>query len=170
MASYQAGFFPHYYDGKLRPRSAYAMGLVHRWSRMAAPVPWLANFFSRTPGISNLFKLLGGVSQKRRVPKFAGKSFRRWFDGRPARNQDKPQVILWPDTFNNYFRPHIAQAAVEVLEHAGYRVTIPPASLCCGRPLYDFGMLDRAKHLLEETLEALRPQILAGTPVIGIEP
>ena len=170
MASYKAEFLAHYYDGRRRPRSAYAMGLIHQWSRMATPVPWLANFFSRTPVISNLVKLLAGVSQKRRVPKFAGKTFRRWFDQRPAGNQGKPQVILWPDTFSNYFHPHIAQAAVEVLEHAGYHVTLPPDSLCCGRPLYDFGMLDRAKLLLEGTLEALRPQIAAGTPVIGLEP
>lgn len=170
MASYKAEFLAHYYDGRRRPRSAYAMGLIHQWSRRAAPVPWLANFFSRTPVISNLVKLLAGVSQKRRVPKFAGKTFRRWFDARPARNQGKPQVILWPDTFSNYFHPHIAQAAVEVLEHAGYQVTLPPDSLCCGRPLYDFGMLDRAKLLLEGTLEALRPKIAAGTPVIGLEP
>ena len=170
MATYKAEFLAHYYHGKLRPRSAYAMGLVYWWSRMASPVPWLANFFTRTPGISNLVKLLGGVSQKRRVPRFAGKSFRSWFASRPLRNPGKPQIILWPDTFSNYFHPHIARAAVEVLEHAGYQVTLPQSSLCCGRPLYDFGMLDRAKHLLEKTLEALHPQIAAGIPVVGLEP
>lgn len=170
MATYKAEFLAHYYDGRVRPRSAYAMGLIHRWSRMAAPIPWLANFFSRAPGISKISKLLAGVSQERRVPKFAGKSFRRWFRSRPVAGQGKPQLILWPDTFSNYFRPHIAQAAVEVLEHAGYQVTIPEASLCCGRPLYDFGMLDRAKHLLEKTLHALHPQIAAGIPVVGLEP
>ncbi|HEY6250027.1 MAG TPA: FAD-linked oxidase C-terminal domain-containing protein, partial [Candidatus Angelobacter sp.] len=170
MATYKAEFLAHYYQGRVRPRSAYAMGLIYWWSRMVSPVPWLANFFIRTPGISNLIKLLGGVSQRRRVPKFAGKSFRHWFARRPARNLEKPLVILWPDTFSNYFHPHIAQAAVEVLEHAGYQITIPGQSLCCGRPLYDFGMLDRAQHLLEKTLDALRPQIVAGTPVIGLEP
>ena len=50
----------------------------------------------------------------------------------------------------------IAKAAVEVLEHAGYQVKIPQQSLCCGRPLYDFGMLDQAKATLEQTLIALR--------------
>jgi Fe-S oxidoreductase len=59
---------------------------------------------------------------------------------------------------------------VEVLEHAGYQVKIPQQSLCCGRPLYDFGMLDQAKATLEQTLAALRSDIEAGTPIIGIEP
>ncbi|MCB8988760.1 MAG: (Fe-S)-binding protein [Ardenticatenaceae bacterium] len=46
--------------------------------------------------------------------------------------------MLWPDTFNNFFHPETAKAAVEVLEDAGFQVVIPEKSLCCGRPLYDF--------------------------------
>ncbi len=86
------------------------------------------------------------------------------------RNQGKPQVILWPDTFNNNFHPETGRAAVEVLEAAGFQVLLPTASLCCGRPLYDFGMLDTAKRLLREILDALRPQIQAGIPIVGLEP
>jgi Fe-S oxidoreductase len=78
--------------------------------------------------------------------------------------------MLWPDTFNNYFHPEIGKAAVAVLETAGFRVIIPQKRLCCGRPLYDFGMLDRAKKLWLEILEALRPQIRAGIPLVGLEP
>ncbi len=82
----------------------------------------------------------------------------------------KPRVILWPDTFNNHFHPQTAKAAVEVLEHAGFQVVVPEKSLCCGRPLYDFGMLKTAKVLLREVLDALRPEIEASTPVVGLEP
>ena len=57
-------------------------------------------------------------------------------------------MILWPDTFNNHFHPQTAKAAVDVLESAGFRVIIPGKSLCCGRPLYDFGMLETAKGML----------------------
>jgi Fe-S oxidoreductase len=128
------------------------------------------NFFTQTPGIANIVKALGGVAQERRMPKFAGQTFKEWFHKRGVRNQGQPQVMLWPDTFNNHFHPRIAKSAVEVLEHAGYQVTIPEASLCCGRPLYDFGMLDTAKQLLNELLRTLRPHIVAGTPIIGLEP
>jgi FAD/FMN-containing dehydrogenase/Fe-S oxidoreductase len=81
-----------------------------------------------------------------------------------------PEVLLWADTFNNYFLPSTAKAAVEVLETAGYRVIVPQANLCCGRPLYDFGMLDRAESLLLEILDQLEPEIEAGIPVVGLEP
>ena len=80
------------------------------------------------------------------------------------------EVILWADTFNNYFLPQTARAAVEVLETAGFRVLVPQANLCCGRPLYDFGMLDRAEKLLLEILDQLEPEIEAGIPVVGLEP
>jgi Fe-S oxidoreductase len=78
--------------------------------------------------------------------------------------------MLWPDTFNNYFHPETAIAAVEVLEAAGYQVTLPRGHVCCGRPLYDFGMLERAKELLLGTLESLETEIAAGTPIVVLEP
>jgi FAD/FMN-containing dehydrogenase/Fe-S oxidoreductase len=170
MATYKAEFLSHYYEGRTRPRHAYAMGWIYWWSRLASLAPDLANFFSQTPGLSNLAKFAGGISQRRRMPSFAPQTFQEWFAKRPHRNQDKPPVILWADTFNNHFHPQVAQAAVDVLEHAGYQVWVPSASLCCGRPLYDFGMLDDAKKMLLNILHTLQPQIEAGIPVIGLEP
>jgi Fe-S oxidoreductase len=110
------------------------------------------------------------VAPQRRLPLLASRSFRAWFAARPKHNAERSEVVLWPDTWNNYFHPATAQAAVEVLEDAGYRVTIPRVALCCGRPLYDYGMLDVAKRWLQRALEELRPLIRAGVPVIGLEP
>jgi Fe-S oxidoreductase len=146
------------------------MGWVYWWSRLAALAPGLANFFSQTPGLSAVAKWVGGIAQERSMPPVATEPFKEWFRKRPPHNLDRPPVILWADTFNNYFHPWVAQAAVEVLEHAGYQVWVPRAALCCGRPLYDFGMLDDAKVLLRQILETLRPQIQADIPVIGLEP
>lgn len=84
--------------------------------------------------------------------------------------RDDRRVILWPDTFNNFFHPETARAAVEVLEDAGFHVLVPQADLCCGRPLYDYGMLDTAKRWLSQILDVLRDEIEAGTPMIGLEP
>jgi Fe-S oxidoreductase len=75
-----------------------------------------------------------------------------------------------PDTFNNYFQPETAKAAVEVLEAAGFHVLLPEGNLCCGRPLYDIGMLDRAEAHLLKILDTLLPEIEAGIPVVGLEP
>jgi Fe-S oxidoreductase len=114
---------------------------------------------------------VAGVDPKRHLPRFATQTFRQRFAKRPLQaDASRPEVILWPDTFNNHFHPETAEAAVDVLEAAGYRVTIPAATLCCGRPLYDWGMLDLAQRLLRQVLRELRPKIRAGVPVVGLEP
>ena len=89
---------------------------------------------------------------------------------RATGNPDKPQVILWPDTFNNHFHPETAKAAVSVLEAAGFHVRVPASPVCCGRPLYDFGMLDQAKKRLRRILTDMQQDINNGVPVVGLEP
>ena len=76
----------------------------------------------------------------------------------------------FPDTFTNFFRPQSALAAARVLEAAGARVELPKERLCCGRPNYDYGLLDRAKASLEKILAALAPQIESGVPIVVLEP
>jgi Fe-S oxidoreductase len=170
MATYKAEFLSHYYAGRLRPRHAYAMGLIHWWARIASRVPRLANFVAHTPGLSQAFKWLGGIAPQRNVPKFARRTFRSWFESRMPLNARGPRVLLWADTFNNFFHPEVAQAAVDLLEDAGFRVAIQPERLCCGRPLYDYGMLDLAKRKLRQILDDLREELSRGTPIVGLEP
>ncbi len=79
-------------------------------------------------------------------------------------------MVLWPDTFTDNVAPHVAQAAVEVLEGAGMAVELPPAGLCCGRPLYDFGMLTLARRTLRRVLDVIGEQIHARVPVVALEP
>jgi Fe-S oxidoreductase len=83
---------------------------------------------------------------------------------------ERTKVILWPDTFNNHFHPEVAEAAVEVLEGLGYRVEVPRQSFCCGRPLYDWGMLSLAKRMLRRILQGLKNEIAEGVPIIVLEP
>lgn len=172
MATYKAEFLAHYYKGRLRPRSAYAFGWIYWWARMASMMPGVANFLTQTPIVSNLMKLAGGISQKRKLPKFATYTYREWFRNRKTHTQDvtAQKVILWVDTFNNFFKPETLVAATHVLEAAGCEVVIPRKTLCCGRPLYDFGMLDTARGMLRDIMDALRAEIQAGTPVVGLEP
>jgi FAD/FMN-containing dehydrogenase/Fe-S oxidoreductase len=175
MATYKAEFLAHHYRGRLRPRIAYATGLVYWWARAASHLPRIVNLLARTPGLRSLLKRAGGIAPARSIPRFATPSFRARFDARfgvapsdPAADDDR--VLLWPDTFNNYLDSSVLDATVAVLVDAGYRVELPPRPLCCGRPLYDFGMLTTAERLWRQTLRTLRPWIRAGVPVVGVEP
>jgi Fe-S oxidoreductase len=170
MATYKAECLSHYCAGRLRPRHAYAMGLIYWWARLASYAPNLVNLLSHTPILRDVVKWLGGIASERRMPAFAPETFKEWFTRRGPRNDGKPPAILWPDTFTNHFYPDAGRAAVEVLEAAGFQILVPARSLCYGRPLYDFGMLGTAKKLLREVLDTLRPWIEAGVPVVGLEP
>lgn len=170
MATYKAEFLSHYYAGRVRPAHAYAFGLIMYVARLASRAPRLANAVTQTPGLARMAKAVVGVAPQRRLPAFAPRTFQEWFRTRTEGRRSGPEVLLWPDTFNNHFHPETAMAAVEVLEAAGYRVSVPPGFVCCGRPLYDYGMLGLAKRRLKATLRTLRPWIRAGVPLVGLEP
>ncbi|BDG04484.1 FAD-binding and (Fe-S)-binding domain-containing protein [Anaeromyxobacter oryzae] len=174
MATYKAEFLAHRYEGKLRPRSAYAFGLVMWWARLAALVPGLVNAVGATPGLSALAKAAAGMAPARRIPRFAPITLRRWFAARgptpSARVPEDRRAVLFADTFTDFFHPEVGTAAVEVLERAGWAVELPRRRLCCGRPLYDYGMLDRARRMLDRSLDALYPAAMAGRPILFLEP
>lgn len=170
IATYKAEFLSHYYQGRLRPRSAYAMGLIDLWAQIASRIPNFVNYFTHHAPFAAIAKWMGGIAQEREIPRLAQESFKHWFAHRQPVNVGAVRVILWPDTFNNHFFPETLKAAVEVLEQAGFQVLVPAKSLCCGRPLYDYGMLDRAEKLLLDILDTLRPQIQVDTPLVALEP
>jgi FAD/FMN-containing dehydrogenase/Fe-S oxidoreductase len=170
MATYKAEFMSHYYEGRMRPLNAYAFGLIDRWAKLASHMPGIANFFTQKEPFASLAKKLGGIAEQRRITPFAEQPFSAWFAQRDKPQSHGRKVILWPDTFNNYFTPEVAQAAVGVLEHAGFDVYVPKMHICCGRPLYEFGMVQRAKNYLKNIMASLADEIRDSTPIIGLEP
>jgi FAD/FMN-containing dehydrogenase/Fe-S oxidoreductase len=172
VATYKAEFLAHYWKGRIRPAYAYAFGLVDKWARLASIAPGFVNLFTQLPGLRNIAKFLGGIPQQRQIPAFAAETFKSWYrkHQRPLGVAKDQKVVLWADTFNNYFMPETARAAVEVLEAAGCEVEVLQQHLCCGRPLYDYGFLDIAKSYLTRDLNALAPHIEAGTPMVVLEP
>src|SRR5882762_3825192 len=181
IATYKAEFLSHYYEKKRRPLNAYAFGLVERWARIGSVIPGIANFFSQAPGFRHLLQKLLALAPQRQLPRLATMSFRQWVrrnrpslfgeDNRLQSAQlNTPQVVLWVDTFNNYFHPETCRAALEVLEDAGFMVICARRPLCCGRPLYDFGMLEKAKDNLRQIMSALGTPIDAGLPIVVLEP
>lgn len=174
MASYKAEFLSHYHETHLRPRQALTMGRIGDWAPLAARIPRIVNFFTQTPGVSRLTKLIGGVARERDLPRFAPKPFRKIHEKASNKPSGRPSVILWVDTFCENFHPEVALAAKEVLGHAGFDVVLPATPLCCGRPLYDFGYLDQAKEKLRVALDVIDRQMAGGgaapVAVVGLEP
>src|SRR5208337_705246 len=119
VATYKSEFLSHYYEGRLRPRSAYAFGNIDIWARLASNAPGLINLTTQLPFLRDIAKLVAGIPRQRSIPAFAPQTFRYWFSQRQSGNPNGPPVLLWPDTFNNYFVPDTLKAAVEVLEFAG---------------------------------------------------
>jgi len=181
VATFKAEFLSHYYEKARRPLNAYAFGMIDRWARLASHAPGLINYVNHSPLFSALIRMLLNIPNQREIPKFSDCTFQRWAaEASVARSADQTeshsasssqeQVILWPDTFNNYFHPETARAAVDVLGRAGFKVVVPQQRLCCGRPLYDFGMLDRARQYLSRVMNLLGNEIDAGIPIVILEP
>jgi len=175
MASYKAEFLSHYYENHRRPRQAMFMGRIGQWTPIASRFPWLTNFMMSARPLARIAKWVAGVAPQRNLPTFAARTFTKMAtpntfgtNGTPSKPLGK--VILWVDTFNEHFSPDVAMAAFDVLSRVGYDVVLPRKRLCCGRPLYDYGLLDEAKALLRTALNELAEDILHGVPVVGLEP
>jgi Fe-S oxidoreductase len=182
IATYKAEFLSHYYEGRMRPIRAYAFGYIDKWARLGSLTPAISNWLTHAAGSSHALKKLLGMATQREFPRLASQTFRNWAGQRgipliggstsaaPRPANSAGRVILWTDTFTNYFHPQAGQAAVQVIENAGFDLSIPGRQFCCGRPLYDFGMLDDAKRYLGRILHALENEIKSRTPIIVLEP
>jgi Fe-S oxidoreductase len=190
MATYKAEALYQRYRGKLRPAAHYSLGWLPRWAALTTRWPGtarLANVLLRFRPAAGVAKRLGGIDERRDLPEFAARSFRRWFaeggggvGGRvpggvssgsaAAASGVRAPVLLWVDTFTNAFAPQVGMAAVAVLEAAGYEVRITERNVCCGLTWISTGQLDGARRQLRRTLRELGPAIDAGIPVVGLEP
>ncbi|MFC6150280.1 MULTISPECIES: FAD-binding and (Fe-S)-binding domain-containing protein [Mumia] len=183
MATYKAEALHQTYKGRLRPRNHYALGMLPRWARLSAPIARVANLALRIPGLRQVALWLAGVDARRSIPAFATTTLRRWSRsaGTATRTRDagmhalgradgRPDVLIWADSFTNYFQTAPGQAAVRVLEAAGYRVRLLDESVCCGLTWISTGQLDGARRNVERTVAALHPYVAAGIPVVGLEP
>jgi FAD/FMN-containing dehydrogenase/Fe-S oxidoreductase len=174
MAAYKAEFLAQHYKGRVHPLQHYVFGFADKLARMGSIVPGLTNAVLTSGLTSPMIKHMAGVAQERKLPKLAAQSFRNSRNrtsGQGGRAQSPGgQVLLWPDTWNNYYHPKTLIAAETVLTEAGFAVQCPREHLCCGRPLYDFGFLDDARAYLRRVLDSVGSQIEDRIPFIFLEP
>ncbi|MFF5081613.1 FAD-binding and (Fe-S)-binding domain-containing protein [Actinoplanes sp. NPDC000266] len=166
MAAYKSEVLHQSYQGRARPRSHYSLGWLPRWSRLASRMPALANLMTSLPGIRGLALYFAGVDKRRSIPTFAASTFRASYE---PKNLGKP-VVLFVDSFTDHFSPEIAQAAVDVLEDAGYAPQVTSRKACCGLTWISTGQLDAARRILGKTVDELHESVKQGIPVVGLEP
>ncbi len=175
VATYKAEFLAHYYGERMRPLQHYAFGFMDRLARAASVIPGvtpgLANLPLTLPAVSHALKVVLGVAPQRRLPQFAARSFQtEWRKRGRTGAANGQRVLLWPDTWNNYYHPGSLRAAARALEGGGFSVEVPRGHVCCGRPLYDFGFLRQAREYLEKILSEFASQIDGGMPFVFLEP
>jgi FAD/FMN-containing dehydrogenase/Fe-S oxidoreductase len=156
MARMKIEFLAHYKKRSGWSARDKAIGYLPRYAA------WAARFAPVSNLLSSLAKNSLGFSEKRNLPRWRTDFFAE--EGR-----SDGDVVLFVDTFNRYFEPENARAALRVLEAAGYRVHAP-LGLCCGRTFLSVGLLDEAKREARRMIETLAPYAQKGVPIVGLEP
>ncbi len=192
MAAYKSEVLDHTYAGKLRPRSHYALGWLPRWGRLITKSPALARLVNLTtslPGLRWLVRWTAGVDQRRQLPRFADRPARQRvpltstapgsepglnggsaLNGGPETPEQAKPVLVWVDSFSDCFTGGGVEAMVEVLRSAGYTPQFPDRSVCCGLTWISTGQREGARRQLRASLDVLHPYVVAGVPVVGLEP
>ena len=148
-----------------------------RYAPIASRLAPIMNLRNRVPALASLLERIAAIDARRSLPTWRGKTALGELEKANAVHVAAAQadVVLFVDTFTNYFEPENALAAHRVLEAAGYSVAIARASisqrpLCCGRTYLAAGRLDRARAEADRLIDAVAPHLERGTPIVGLEP
>lgn len=178
IASYKAEFMQQHYVDKQRPFHHQLINRIGQWLPYLAKAPRTANLLQR--GITGtVLKRLAGIDNDKALPTIALQSFTQWAS-KASNYQDKnfywfgkpeaPAIVLWSDSVNTHYRPAIAQSAVQVLLKTGWRVAVARDHFCCGRPLYEVGLLDQAAQQLQSIIDGFYTVLPQQSKVLVLEP
>jgi len=168
MARFKSEFLADYWSRHGTPLRARLLGGIHELSAWASPFARLLNPLLASPVVRLLNERLLGLDRRRRLPVWATRTLAsRWLE-RPVA-EDPDAVVLFNDTFTNYYHPEIGLAVAALSDRAGIGIGLGPDA-CCGRPLISQGLLDEARGQAVKTTRRLHPIVAAGKPVIVLEP
>ena len=183
IAAYKSEYMSQRYQQRKRPLSHSAIGRLGDRLPLMARFVGLLNMAARMPLFGRTVNRVLGFDTKRKLPLLAPVSFRKRLQGlmdelpcQPGENfwwfgrQDGKQVVLWLDSFNCYYKPQVSEAALRVLVQQGFCVGIAKSTFCCGRPLYEYGLLTEAKERLQNILDSFHVHLPVDTDVIVLEP
>ncbi len=188
MARIKAEYLVHYYDRNGLPFFNRLMGLLPTLNRLlfrfGRPLIPLVNWGMKLAPVKGAFARIG-IDPRRNLPAYARQSLSDWFAHRigvrdqglgvssplaPGPSSLPSSVILFHDTWAEYNHPEIGQAAVQVLEAAGYEVRLAAGRACCGRPLITGGQADKVRGWVDKNVALLAPFARQGLPIVGLEP
>ena len=168
MARFKSEFLAGYWSRHGTPARARVLGHIRGLSAWGSRLAPLVNRSLGLGWVRRLNERLLGIDRRRPLPRWTSRTLAsRWRD-RPAA-EGAPRVVLFNDTFTNYYHPEIGTAAADLLEATGHGVTIGP-SACCGRPLISQGLLTAARERAADVTHRLHREAVAGTPIVVLEP
>ena len=171
MATYKAEFLSHYYEGRLRPRHAYAMGWIYWWARLASWMPGVVNAPDQTPGLGKLLQVPGRASRpggrcRRSPPRRSRTGGRR----RPPRNAGQAAGHALARHLQQPLPPADAKAAVEVLEDAGFQVIVPGRRSAAAGRCTTSACSTRPRRCCGRSSTRSGPRSRPASPFVGLEP
>jgi FAD/FMN-containing dehydrogenase/Fe-S oxidoreductase len=172
MAKMKVEFLHHYKTRHGHTLFDRLIGYLPRYAWLASKLAPVLALRDRVPALARLSERIAGFAAARTLPAWAAKPFK----AREAKTDARgAEVAFFADTFNTWFEPENARAAIRVLEAAGYKVHVPTASdggrpLCCGRTFLSAGLVEEGRHEAKRLVEAMLPFAERGVPIVGLEP
>ena len=172
MARYKSEFLAGHWERNGVTWQARLLGHLHaisQWGSRSAPV---SNWLVRSWPVRQLNEMLFGIDSRRKLPEWRHPTLAHWFgrrNGASLPSGDAPRVVLFNDTFTNYYESDVGIAAVELLEAAGIGVDLGQHG-CCGRPLISQGLLAKAREQAAANMEMLFPSAAQGQKILFCEP
>ena len=172
-----------------RSRVFGSIRLVNRVGSALAPV---SNLVAGLGPVRRAAQRWAGIAAARPLPRFAGEDLRRWHRRRrrggsgvsagspapagsagPAGSASPAgsagEVIFLADSFTTFTEPSAGRAAIELLEHAGWRVRFFDTG-CCGRASLSKGLVDQARRRAAAMTGHLAEAAGRGVPIVAVEP
>ena len=171
MAKMKYEFLHHYNEAhgtSFRTRLFANAALLNRLGHATAPFSNLGLGFP----FNRFLNAALGIAPQRKLPPFARQRFSTWFRSRahqPPPAGEKPQVVLFHDTFMEYNQPELGRDTVRILEAAGCEVLLGKRA-CCGRPMISKGFLDKGRAWARRNIRSLKEYAARGVPIVGVEP
>lgn len=170
MAKLKYEFLAHYMTKHGVSLRSWMFGHVALLNQLGNLVPWLTNWVYENSLFRWGLNRFVGIDKRQSMPLLAKQTFQKWFYRRSTPPVTRGPVVLWDDTYITYNDPEIGQAAVKVLEAAGFEVKLIKQRKCCGRPMISKGLLKDARRNAAHNVALLAPYAAQGIPIVGIEP